>query len=137
MGLVEVGSLLMTIVFIWLIIFTFQVITRVRKRKFYLSVRDSELCVIPQPLLEFLKSRSMVVMAKLISILGNRLVTGPTAPGEESTEEKQVNVRYTSVAVVPSRPSTPALAFCLELQAALTAQSGRVARLSSSLVQVS
>ena len=51
-------------------------ITRVRKRKFYLSVRDSELCVIPQPLLEFLKSRSMVVMAKLISILGNRLVTG-------------------------------------------------------------
>ena len=47
-----------------------------RKRKFYLSVRDSELCVIPQPLLEFLKSRSMVVMAKLISILGNRLVTG-------------------------------------------------------------
>ena len=53
-----------------------QVITRVRKRKFYLSVRDSELCVIPQPLLEFLKSRSMVVMAKLISILGNRLVTG-------------------------------------------------------------
>ena len=72
-----------------------------RKRKFYLSVRDSELCVIPQPLLEFLKSRSMVVMAKLISILGNRLVTGPTAPGEGSTgEEKQMNVRYTSVAVV-------------------------------------
>ena len=75
-------------------------------------------------------------MAKLISILGNRLVTGPTAPGEGSTEEKQMNVRYTSVAVVPSRPSTPALAFCLELQAALTAQSGRVARLSSSIVQV-
>ena len=72
-----------------------------RKRKFYLSVRDSELCVIPQPLLEFLKSRSMVVMAKLISILGNRLVTGPTAPGEGSTgEEKQMNVRYTSAAVV-------------------------------------
>ena len=40
------------------------------------------------------------------------------------------------MAVVPSRPSTPALAFCLELQAAITAQSGRVARLSSSIVQV-
>ena len=76
-------------------------------------------------------------MAKLISILGNRLVTGPTAPGEGSTGEKQMNVRYTSVAVVSSRPSTPALAFCLELQAAIAAQSGRVALLSSAIVQVS
>ena len=53
-------------------------ITRVRKRKFYLSVRDSELCVIPQPLLEFLKSRSMVVMAKLISILSLVMVLAST-----------------------------------------------------------
>ena len=72
-----------------------EVITRVRKKKFYLSVRDSEICVIPEPLLEFLKSRSMVVMAKLISILGNRLVGGQYNQGEEAKGEKQVNVRYT------------------------------------------
>ena len=111
-----------------------EVITRVKKKKFYLSVRDSELCAIPQPLLEFLKSRSMVVMAKLISILGNRLVTGTNAPGEEGQGEKQVNAKYTSIAVLPSRPSTPSLAFCHELEAALS-QAGRVARLSSSIVQ--
>ena len=72
-----------------------EVITQVRKKKFYLSVRDSELCAIPQPLLEFMKSRSMVVMAKLITILGNRLVLGQSAPGEEAAGEKPVNVRYT------------------------------------------
>ena len=49
-----------------------EAITGVKQSKSYLSVRDSELCVIPRQLLEFLRSRSMVVMSKLISLLGHR-----------------------------------------------------------------
>jgi lysophospholipid hydrolase len=75
----------------------------------------------------------MVVMAKLIAILGNRLVTGQRTGSEEAEGENQVNARYTSVAVMPSRPSTPSVAFCYELASAL-GQSGPVARLSSATV---
>ena len=108
-----------------------DVITGVRQRKQYLSVRDSEVCVMPGELLEFLKSRSSVVMAKIITVLGNRLVAGAAGgPGGPDTK----SVKYNSVAVFGNTAAVPALQFCHELELALGAL-GSVARLSSRLVR--
>ena len=49
-----------------------DVITGIKQKTAYISARDTELCVMPTELLEFLKLRSKVVMAKLITILGKR-----------------------------------------------------------------
>ena len=106
-----------------------DLITGVRQRKHYLSVRDSEVCVIPGELLEFLKSRSNVVMAKIISFLGNRLVNGLSGPGLDTK-----SVKYNSIAVFGNCLGVPSLQFCHELELALNAM-GSVCRLSSKIVQ--
>ena len=106
-----------------------DVITKVKRGIQYLSVRDSEVCVMPGEILEFLKSRSTVVMSKIISVLGNRLVSGHSGPGADTT-----SVKYNSIAVFGNRSNVPVLQFCHELELALTAM-GSVCRLSSKIVQ--
>ena len=78
-------------------------------------------------LLEFLKSRSTVVMSKIINVLGNRLVSGDSG-------SKVSEVKYNSIAVFGNRSNIPVLQFCYELEMALSVQ-GSVARLSSKIVQ--
>ena len=109
-----------------------DVITGVRQNKQYLSVRDSEVCVMPGELLEFLKSRSKVVMSKIISVLGNRLVNGDNGPGYSISNTN--NLKYNSIAVFGNRDSVPVLQFCYELEMSLSAM-GSVVRLSSRIVQ--
>ena len=72
-----------------------DVITGAARRKVYLSVRDSEVCVIPGQLLLFLRTRSMVVMSKLVSILSNRLVSGEAGPGQPDNTDNTATLRYT------------------------------------------
>ena len=107
-----------------------DVITGKKQRKQYLSVRDSEVCIIPGELLEFLKSRSNVVMAKIISVLGNRLINGDKGLGISETNQ----VKYTSVAVFANSTEVPILQFCSELELSFTSM-GTVTRLSSKIVQ--
>ena len=109
-------------------------ITGVTQRKTYLSTRDSEICVIPSQLLEFLKTRSMVVMAKLINILGNRLISGYGIGDKKGDVRETPNVKYHSVAIFATRPSVPILQFCYELEHAVSAN-GPVARLSSKIIK--
>ena len=106
-----------------------DVITGVKQRKQYLSVRDSEVCVMPGELLEFLKSRSSVVMAKIIKVLGNRLVNG-----DANSVDNNKTVKYNSIAVFGNRSNVPVLQFCHELELALSGQ-GTVCRLNSKIVQ--
>ena len=107
-----------------------DVITGKKQSKQYLSVRDSEVCIIPGELLEFLKSRSNVVMAKIISVLGNRLMNGDKGLGISETNQ----VKYTSVAVFGNTTNVPVLQFCCELELSF-ASMGTVSRLSSKIVQ--
>ena len=107
-----------------------DVITGKKQGKQYLSVRDSEVCIIPGELLEFLKSRSNVVMAKIISVLGNRLISGEKGLGISETNQ----VKYTSVAVFGNTTNVPVLQFCYELEMSFTSM-GTVSRLSSKIVQ--
>jgi len=110
-------------------------ITGVKQRKTYLSVRDSEICVIPGQLLEFLKARSMVVMTKLINILGKRLVSGQHLPGDKASEESETpTVKYNSIAVFANKLNVPILQFCYELENSLSVN-GPVARLSSRIIK--
>jgi lysophospholipid hydrolase len=110
-------------------------ITGVKLKKTYLSTRDSEICVIPSQLLEFLKTRSMVVMTKLINILGNRLMSGHYMSGNKADQvDETPNVKYHSVAIFANKTSVPILPFCFELENALSAN-GPVARLSSKIIK--
>ena len=104
-----------------------DVITGVKQRKQYLSVRDSEVCVMPGQLLEFLKSRSSVVMSKIIKVLGNRLIHGVESSRTDS-------VKYNSIAVFGNRDQVPVLQFCHELEMALCGH-GSVIRLNSRIVE--
>ncbi|XP_023346328.1 neuropathy target esterase sws [Eurytemora carolleeae] len=105
-----------------------DVITGVKRTTSYLAIRDSEICMVPPQLLEYLKSRCSTVMSKLVSILGRRLVT--MRSGEDQGSLAGNKFKYNSVAVYPSSPDIPTSAFCLLLEKSLTLL-GPSTRLSS------
>ncbi len=97
-----------------------------------IAVRDSELCKIPANLLNLLKSRYSVVVTRLISLLGNRILAGNKT---KVHKDKKDTMSFTTVALFSSSPvSIPLTAFTMELVYALTA-CGHVTRLSSDIVR--
>merc|ERR1719509_221343 len=105
-----------------------DVITGINRQKSYLAVRDSEICLIPAQMLTFLQSRSPAVMAKLITVLGDRLTSGYISA--KDTKGKPPVEKYGTVAVFPTSLRTPITAFCLELQHSLSG-TGPVTLISS------
>ncbi len=52
--------------------------------------RDTEVCIVPASLLEFLKVRSTAVLSKLVQVLGNRLLSlRPRASSQLSPRQQQ------------------------------------------------
>jgi len=109
-------------------------ITGTRRTTSYMAIRDSEICIVPPQILDFLKTRYTVVTNKLISILGRRLnrsndfgETSYKGPVEES------RFQYNSIAVYPATSDVPITAFCLELERSLNVI-GPSTRLSSQTV---
>jgi len=108
-----------------------DVITGVKRNISYLAVRDSEICMFPPQLLDYLKSSSSKVMSKLVSILGQRLVK--LRQGLDEGSLMKSNFKYNSVAVFPAGPDVPLTAFCLQLEKSLSVL-GPSLRLSSSSI---
>jgi len=99
--------------------------------KSYLAARDSEICLIPAQTVTFLKSRCQVVLAKLVTFLGDRLTSGPTQGLTTSAnQDKSPIVKYSTIAIFPTSERVPITAFCLELEHSL-AVAGPVVRISS------
>ena len=80
-----------------------------------MAVRDSELCKVPANLLNLLKQKYPVVVSKLISLLGHRLL-GTWAGGSSSqqrsskskvSEKDSFQSSYTTVALFASSPAVP------------------------------
>ncbi|QQP35889.1 Uncharacterized protein FKW44_020827, partial [Caligus rogercresseyi] len=89
---------------------------------------DSELCKVPGQLLHLLKTRYPVVVSKLISLLGKRLIgTWSIGPGRTIGTKKPLNEssQFTTVALFA--------AFAYELTHALTLL-GSVTHISSSII---
>ena len=84
-----------------------------------MAVRDSELCKVPANLLNLLKQKYPVVVSKLISLLGHRLLGTWSGGGSGSashhgrssrskvSEKDSFQSSYTTVALFPSSPSVP------------------------------
>lgn len=124
----------------------------------YLAVRDTEVCIVPASLLEFLKIRCTAVLSKLVQVLGNRLLSlrpqGHPAQQHRRQQHQQQpqqqlycrergsgsgvelssgRIHYSSVAVITISKEVPSTLFCLELQHSLSL-AGPVALLSSAQI---
>ena len=107
-----------------------DVITGNKRTTSYLAIRDSEICIVPPQLVDYLKTRYTVVTNKLISILGRRLNSlGDGNEDKGSVQESKY--QYNSIAVYPASTDVPITAFCLELEKSLNVI-GPSTRLSSS-----
>ena len=81
-----------------------------------MAARDSELCKVPANLLNLLKQKYPVVVSKLISLLGHRLL-GTWAGGSSSSQHRSSKSKvsekdsfqssYTTVALFASSPAVP------------------------------
>jgi len=108
-----------------------DVITGVKRSTSYLAVRDTEICMMPPQLLDYLKKRCPSVMSKLVTVLGRRLHSANS--GDRGSLQSTQSHRYNSIAVYPNHPDIPMTAFCLELERSLSSI-GSCARLSSTSV---
>lgn len=109
-----------------------DVITGNKRTTSYLAIRDSEICILPPQLVDYLKTRYTVVTNKLISILGRRLNSlgeSIRSDGKESMLQ-ETKCQYNSIAVYPISDDVPITAFCLELEKSLNVI-GPSTRLSS------
>ena len=123
-----------------------DVVTGTNRLTSVTAVRDSELCKVPANLLNLLKQKYPVVVSKLISLLGHRLLGTWSGGGSGSashhgrssrskvSEKDSFQSSYTTVALFPSSPSVPLTAFAMELCHTLSA-CGQIKRISSDVVR--
>uniref|UniRef100_A0A0K2T720 Neuropathy target esterase sws n=1 Tax=Lepeophtheirus salmonis TaxID=72036 RepID=A0A0K2T720_LEPSM len=100
-----------------------DVVTSDNRYQTVMAVRDSELCKVPGQLLHLLKIRYPVVVSKLISLLGKRLIgTWNMGPGRTIGTKSALNEgsQFTTVALFSGSHSVPLTAFASELTHALT-----------------
>ena len=95
-----------------------DVITGNKRTASYIAIRDSEICILPPQLVDYLKTRYNVVTNKLISILGRRLNSLGNKIDDKGSLQESKN-QYNSIAVYPISPEVPVTAFCLELEKSL------------------
>jgi lysophospholipid hydrolase len=120
-----------------------DVVTGTNRLTTVMAVRDSELCKIPANLLNLLKQRYPVVVSKLISLLGHRLLgtfaggghggLGRTNPKSKISDNNSFQSSYTTVALYAASPDVPLTAFAMELAHALSV-CGQIKRISSDLI---
>ena len=116
-----------------------DVVTGTNRLTTVMAVRDSELCKVPANLLNLLKQKYPVVVSKLISLLGHRLL-GTWAGGSQHrsskskvSEKDSFQSSYTTVALFAASPAVPLTAFAMELCHTLSA-CGQIKRISSDVV---
>ena len=115
-----------------------DVVTGTNRLTTVMAVRDSELCKVPANLLNLLKQKYPVVVSKLISLLGHRLLGtwagGPYKSKSKVSEKDSFQSSYTTVALFPASPDVPLTAFAMELCHTLSA-CGQIKRISSDVVR--
>eukprot|EP00095_Tigriopus_kingsejongensis_P004400 maker-scaffold93_size381549-snap-gene-2.23 protein:Tk04400 transcript:maker-scaffold93_size381549-snap-gene-2.23-mRNA-1 annotation:"neuropathy target esterase sws isoform x4" len=114
-----------------------DVVTTTSRLTTVVAVRDSELCKIPSSLLNLLKQRYPVVVSRLISLLGHRLLgtwSNNGRFGHQAAESDTMEPSYTTVALFPSSSNIPTTAVALEMVHALSI-AGPTARLTSGMIK--
>jgi lysophospholipid hydrolase len=102
-----------------------------------IAIRNSEACKMPANLLHLLKNRYPVVVSKLISLLGHRLLGSWSAKNrrpETIKHKKETKSSYSTVALYPSSTAVPLTSFSMELIHSFTVV-GLATRLTSDLVR--
>uniref|UniRef100_A0A6A7FP55 Neuropathy target esterase sws n=2 Tax=Hirondellea gigas TaxID=1518452 RepID=A0A6A7FP55_9CRUS len=103
-----------------------------------MAVRDSELARLPEGLFEVIKHKHPIVMARLIKLLGHRIIgswqsTVSREPLNLSLRQSSSNSSYSTVAILPCSEDVPITQFTLELYHSLHAI-GTTARLTSDYI---
>lgn len=115
-----------------------DVVTSTNRLTTVVAVRDSELCKVPSSLLNLLKQRFPVVVSRMISLLGHRLLgswsnNSSNRFSHQAAESDTLEPSYTTVALFPSTTSVPITAIALEMVHSLSV-AGPTARLTSEKV---
>ena len=113
-----------------------DVVTSPSRQKSVMAVRDSELCKVPANLLNLLKARYPVVVSRLISLLGKRLIgtwKESRSGGAHFHEKEDSSLQFTTVALFAGSKNVPLSAFAYELTHALTVV-GPVSHLTSNVI---
>ncbi|GAB1610265.1 patatin-like phospholipase domain-containing protein 7 [Argonauta hians] len=111
-----------------------EALTQTQRATTLMAVRDTELADIPSELLNHIKRKYPQIVARLIHLLGQRLLGNLQSRSAPLTIENRLLVsNLSTVAVVPVSRDVPLTNFVLELQHALNAI-GPTARITSEIV---
>ncbi|CAI9715518.1 patatin-like phospholipase domain-containing protein 7 [Octopus vulgaris] len=111
-----------------------EALTQTQRATTLMAVRDTELADIPAELLNHIKRKYPQIVARLIHLLGQRLLGSlQSRSAPLSIENRLLVSNLSTVAVVPVSRDVPLTNFVLELQHALNAI-GPTARITSEIV---
>ncbi|XP_065333820.1 neuropathy target esterase sws isoform X4 [Cloeon dipterum] len=114
-----------------------EMVTKTKRSTTVMAVRDTELAKLPEGLFNAIKLRFPIVVTRLISLLGHRILGSWQKPSiGRAIDSRPTQVNLSTVAVVGSSDDVPLTAFSHELFHALAA-TGHCLRLTSESIRKS
>ncbi|CAB3386877.1 Hypothetical predicted protein [Cloeon dipterum] len=114
-----------------------EMVTKTKRSTTVMAVRDTELAKLPEGLFNAIKLRFPIVVTRLISLLGHRILGSWQKPSiGRAIDSRPTQVNLSTVAVVGSSDDVPLTAFSHELFHALAA-TGHCLRLTSDAIRKS
>ncbi|GAB6023406.1 hypothetical protein CHUAL_008194 [Chamberlinius hualienensis] len=112
-----------------------ELVTQTLRSTSVIAVRDTELAIMPEGLLDTIKIKFPVVVTRLIHLLGHGILGSWQKGGSLSKVELRPSAsNFSTVAILAVNDDVPLTAFTLELQHSLTAI-GPVTRLTSDYIR--
>ncbi|XP_071442905.1 neuropathy target esterase sws isoform X1 [Hetaerina americana] len=114
-----------------------EMVTQTTRGTTVMAVRDSELAKLPEGLFNAIKLRYPIVVTRLITLLGHRILGSWQKPSMgQAVDARPSQVNFSTVAIVPVTEDCPLTAFTLELYHALCVI-GPTLRLTSEVIRKS
>ncbi|VEN42783.1 unnamed protein product [Callosobruchus maculatus] len=114
-------------------------VTQTKRSTTVIAVRDSELAKLPEGLFNVIKLRYPIVVTRLITLLGHRILgtykkATLSAPSPTTVDSRPSQINFSTVAIVAASDDVPLTAFTYELYHSLSAI-GQTLRLTSEVVR--
>ncbi|KAG8238711.1 hypothetical protein J437_LFUL015269 [Ladona fulva] len=117
--------------------FLVEMVTQTTRGTTVMAVRDSELAKLPEGLFNAIKLRYPIVVTRLITLLGHRILGSWQKPSMgRAVDARPSQINFSTVAVVPVTDDCPLAAFTLELYHSLCVI-GPTLRLTSEIIRKS
>nr|CAH7756568.1 unnamed protein product [Callosobruchus chinensis] len=116
-----------------------EMVTQTKRSTTVIAVRDSELAKLPEGLFNVIKLRYPIVVTRLITLLGHRILgtykkATLSAPSPTTVDSRPSQINFSTVAIVAASDDVPLTAFTYELYHSLSAI-GQTLRLTSEVVR--